>query len=138
MSQGAELGGWALFVKDGRAHYVHNVLRIEYPELISAGLLPIGEETAIRLEYEPLEQGWGRAALLVDGTTVATHERMRIAPMGYSMVQEGFAVGRNWATPVSSSHYEGEFAFTGALRVVELETDPESQVWTPRGEWSMV
>ena len=134
--QGAELGGWALFVKDGRVRYVHNVLRIEFAEVASVDPLPVGREIAIRVEYEPIEQGWGRVRLLIDGAEVGVNERMRIAPMGYSMVQEGFVVGRGWGPPVAYNDYEGAFPFTGSLRVVELETDFDSQVWTPRGEWS--
>lgn len=134
--QGAELGGWTLFVKDGRINYVHNVLKIEFSELTGSEPLPIGREVAVRLEYEPTEQGWGRARLLVDGDEVAAANRFRIAPMGYSMVQEGFQIGRSWGTPVAYEHYDGQFPFSGTLRVVELETDPSSQIWTPRAEWS--
>jgi arylsulfatase len=134
--QGAELGGWTLFVQDGRPRYVHNVLRIEFTEVAGTDPLPVGREVAVRMEYEPIEQGWGRARMLVDGAEVGVNERMRIAPMGYSMVQEGFAVGRGWGPPVAYADYEGEFPFTGTLRCVELETDPSSQVWTPRAEWS--
>ena len=134
--QGAELGGWSLFVQGGRPRYVHNVLRIEFTGVAGAEPLPVGREVAVRLEYEPIEQGWGRARLLVDGEEVGVNERMRITPMGYSMVQEGFAIGRGWGPPVAYEDYEGEFAFTGSLRCVELETEPDSQVWTPRPEWS--
>ena len=52
------------------------------------------------------------------------------------MVQEGFSVGRGWGPAVAYEHYEGAYPFTGELRVIELETDPASQVWTPRPEWS--
>jgi len=88
------------------------------------------------VDYEPIEQGWGRARLFVDGVEVGVNERMRITPMGYSMVQEGFSVGRAWGPSVVPSEYEGAFPFPGTLRVLELETDFESQVWTPRAEWS--
>ncbi len=136
VSQGGELAGWALFVKQGTARYVHNVLRIEFTEVSSTDPLPVGREIAVRIEYEPIEQGWGRARLLIDGDEVGRNERMRITPMGYSMVQEGFAIGRGWGPPVAYEDYEGAFPFTGSLRVVELETDFDSQVWTPREEWS--
>ena len=65
--QGAQLAGWSLFVQDGCARYMHNVLRIECTELVSPEPLPVGREIAIRVEYEPIEQGWGRARLMVDG-----------------------------------------------------------------------
>jgi arylsulfatase len=133
--QGGELAGWTLFVQNDRAHYLHNVLKIEFSQLVSAESLPTGREIALSVEYEPIEQGWGRARMLVDGEVVATNERMRITPMGYSMVQEGFAVGRSWGTPIAYEHYEGAYDFTGDLRVIELRTDPSRQVWTPRAEW---
>ena len=136
VSQGGNLAGWVFFVKDGRPRYVHNVLQIEFSELASPAPLPVGHEVALRMEYEPIEQGWGHARLLVDGVEVGLNERMRITPMGYSMVQEGFAVGRAWGPSVVPSEYEGTFPFTGSLRVVELETDFDSQIWTPRAEWA--
>ena len=137
-SQGAELGGWVLFLQNGRPRYVNNVLRMEFTEVAGAEPLPVGREVAVRVEYEPIEQGWGTARLLVDGEEVGRNERMRIAPMGFSMVQEGFCVGESWGPPVAYEDYEGAFPFTGSLRCVELETDPDSQVWTPRREWKKV
>ena len=133
--QGGELAGWSLFVQNGRAHYVHNVLKIEMSELVSADPLPTGQPIEVRVDYQPIEQGWGRAVMSVNGAIVATNERMRITPMGYSMVQEGFAIGKSWGTPVAYEHYQGTFEFTGDLRVVELRTDPAGQVWTPRPDW---
>ncbi|MGB1504968.1 MAG: arylsulfatase [Acidimicrobiales bacterium] len=133
--QGGELAGWSLFVQGGRPHYVHNVLKMEMHEL-QGPTLPVGRECEVRVEYHPTEQGWGTATLLVDGVVVDSSDRFRITPMGYSMVQEGFCVGRSWGTPVAYEHYRGAFAFTGDIRVVELRTDPASQVWTPRPQWS--
>ena len=135
--QGGELAGWTLFVQGRRAHYIHNVLKMEFSRLVSADVLPIGREISIAVEYKPIEQGWGRGRMFVDGTEVASNDRMRITPMGYSMVQEGFSVGRSWGTPIAYDHYDGGFDFTGALRVVELRTDPTKQLWTPRAEWTM-
>jgi hypothetical protein len=104
-------------------------------ELVSTNPLPTGQPIEIRVDYAPIEQGWGRAVMSVDGAVVATNDRMRITPMGYSMVQEGFAIGKSWGTPVAYEHYQGAYEFTGDLRVVELRTDPTSQVWTPRPDW---
>lgn len=135
VSHGAELAGWVLFVKNARPHYVHNVLKMEMHELVGDPL-PVGRQCEVRVEYTPTEQGWGTAALVVDGEVVASNERFRITPMGYSMVQEGFCIGRSWGTPVAPEYYRDEFPFNGDLHVVELRTDPASQVWTPRPEWS--
>ena len=135
VSQGGELAGWALFVQDGRPHYVHNVLKMEMHQLVGP-VLATRREVEIRVEYTPVEQGWGTVRLLVDGEVVDSSDRFRITPMGYSMVQEGFCIGRSWGTPVAYEHYRGDYPFTGEIRVVELRTDPASQVWTPRAEWS--
>jgi len=137
VSQGGELAGWVLFVKDGRAYYVHNVLKLEMTELVSAEPLPVGREIELVVRYEPIEQGWGRSTMTVDGVQVGVNERMRITPMGYSMVQEGFAIGKSWGTPVAYDRYQGSFEFTGELRTVEMRTDPSRQVWTPRPDWKM-
>jgi arylsulfatase len=137
VSQGGELAGWVLFVQNRRAHYVHNVLKIEMTEVVSAEPLPTGREIELAVIYEPIEQGWGRATMTLDGVKVGVNERMRITPMGYSMVQEGFAVGKSWGTPVAFDRYQGTYEFTGDLRVVEMSTDPLRQVWTPRSEWKM-
>jgi arylsulfatase A-like enzyme len=134
--QGAELGGWALFVQNGHVRYVHNVLQIEFTEVQTSAPLPVGREVEIRMEFEPIEQGWGRARLVIDGQEAGVNERMRIAPMGYSMVQEGLAVGRGWGPAVAYDDYEGAFPFTGSLRCVDLTTDVDSQIFTPRAEWS--
>jgi arylsulfatase A-like enzyme len=134
--QGAELGGWAMFVQNGRVRYVHNVLQIEFTEVQTLAPLPVGQEVEIRMEFEPIEQGFGRARLVIDGQEAGVNERMRIAPMGYSMVQEGFAVGRGWGPAVAYDDYEGAFPFTGSLRCVDLATDVDSQIFTPRSEWS--
>ena len=106
-------------------------------EVVSAEPLPTGREIELAVVYEPIEQGWGRATMTVDGVEVGVNERMRITPMGYSMVQEGFAVGKSWGTPVAFDRYQGVYEFTGDLRVVEMRTDPSRQVWTPRPEWKM-
>ncbi|MEM1335631.1 MAG: sulfatase-like hydrolase/transferase, partial [Actinomycetota bacterium] len=135
-SQGGELAGWVLFVQDGRAHYVHNVLKMEFHELVSPDPVPVGRPVAIEVRYHPTEQGWGTAELPVDGVEVASSDRFRITPRGYSMVQEGFVIGRSWGTPVAYEHYRDAYPFTGELRMVEMRTDPSSQVWTPRPRWS--
>lgn len=53
---------------------------------------------------------------------------MPTAPSGYSMQQEGLQVGRSWRPPVSKQHQFGAYAFTGEMQVVEMRTDPSSQL----------
>lgn len=128
VGQGSDLSGWALFVQDGRGVYVSNCVQVEVQELRTASPLPIGREFSLRFEYEPLDIGYGKVRLRVDGEIVATAERVRTAPMGYSNALEGLQIGRSWATPISYEHYRGAYPFTGRLRLLELETDPATQI----------
>jgi len=53
---GGEFGGWTLFLKDGRFHYVHNYLKTKEDKLSSLQTLPpVGTDWAStsRLEKNP-------------------------------------------------------------------------------------
>lgn len=127
VSHGANLGGWALLVDGGRAVYLNNHLRLTTTELTTPRL-PVGRELELRYEWVPIEAGLGTARLVVDGDVVAEASDVPSNPRGYSMVQEGLCIGRAWGPSVSHAHYDGSFAFTGDLRVVELRTDPARQI----------
>jgi len=127
VGQGSELSGWALLVREGAAAYVSNCVQVAMGEL-HYGPLPVGREFSLGIEVEPVEIGVGRVRMLLDGQVVASAERIRCAPMGYSNVIEGLQVGRCWGTPIAPQHYRGEFPFTGTIRMVELRTDPASQL----------
>ena len=133
VSHGGSLAGWALYVRDRRATYLNNNLKLSLCAL-STDRLPVGEELSLRYEWEPLEPGLGNVRLLLDERVVASADRVRSAPRGYSMVQEGLSVGRAWGPSVDDRHYHGGFEFTGTLSVVEMRTDPSRQVaLTDRG-----
>jgi len=135
--EGAMTGGWSLFVHGGRAHYVHNGLRITTAVLSTPEPLPQGR-CELRFEFEPLtvpkppesrqeleafsaELPRGRGRLLLNGIEVARNDDIRTAPLMYSFVVEGFQIGRNWGSPVAYAHYLGAFPFTGRLHRVEVE-----------------
>ena len=127
VSHGANLAGWALYVRDGQVVYLNNRLKLDYTEILS-GPIPTGGEVALRYEWEPLAPGLGNVRLLVDDELVASADDVPSNPRGYSMVQEGFSVGRSWGPPVAEDAYHGPFEFTGDISVVELRTDPTRQI----------
>ncbi len=127
VSQGANLGGWALCVIGGKALYINNYLQLS-TFVAETDPLPVGRRLALRAGWEPLEPGVGTLTLHLDGTEVCREERVPSAPRGYSMVQEGLCVGRSWGPSVSSRHYSGRFEFTGQIHVVELVSDPAAQL----------
>ena len=94
----------------------------------SSSALPVGREFLLEYAYEPLAVGRAKVRLLVDGLEVARLDDMPTAPRGYSMQQEGLQVGRSWGPSVSKQHYRGAYAFTGEMQVVEMRTDPSSQL----------
>ena len=128
VGQGSELSGWALFVQDGHGVYVNNCVKLHVSELRTSVALPVGREFSLGYEYQPVDIGFANVRLLVDGQVVAIGERVPAAPMGYSNVIEGLQVGRCWSTPIAYAHFRDSFPFTGSLRVVELRSDPASQL----------
>jgi arylsulfatase len=130
VSHGANLAGWALYVRDRRVTYLNNHLKLDLAELTTPEL-PVGREVAVRYEWEPVVAGVGHVRLFVDGDLAAGADDVKSARRGYSMVQEGLSIGRSWGPPVSEQHYHGAFDFTGTLRVVELRTDPSRQAALP-------
>lgn len=127
VSHGGSLAGWALYAGDRRVTYINNNLKLSLFEL-STGELPIGQEVAVRYEWDPTAFGVGTVRLFVDDQPAASADDVATAPRGYSMVQEGLSIGRAWGPPVSEAHYHGAFEFTGTIRVVEMRTDPTRQV----------
>ncbi|MDH4479594.1 MAG: arylsulfatase [Rhodoferax sp.] len=119
VSIGGNLGGWAFYLKDGRAHYTHNNLKITY-HTVSSKLLTSATKT-LAFEFVPTAVGQGTIQLYVnDEAQLMAPEQIHTAPNTYSMVQEGLQIGRQWGHSVDHTEYHGSFAFTGSLERVEL------------------
>jgi arylsulfatase len=123
VSHGGGLAGWVLYACDGGVTYANNRLKLSEFLLSTPDPLPVGEETAVRYDWEPTAVGEGTVRLWVNDVIVAQAHGVPTAPMGYSMVQEGLCVGRSWGPPVAPSLYHGRAEFTGVIRVVEMRTD---------------
>ncbi len=147
ITEGSAFGGWSLFLKDGRAYYVHNCLRKTMHELVSTLPVPDGDVT-LTFEFEPTgsesgaplnisrprndlvfapgEPASGTGRLWINGVACGELARILTAPIMYSFVAEGFQIGRSWGTPAAYRHYEDDFEFTGKIYDVTLELGPES------------
>lgn len=117
-SVGGAQGGWALFVQDGCAHYVHNFLRIRCHK-VSSSALPVGR-TEVSFVFEPTGKGLGTVQLFVNGASQGSPQAVETAPIVYSAVQDGLQIGRQWGPPVAYDDYHGSFAFTGRIERVDL------------------
>jgi arylsulfatase len=138
LSQGSGVGGWSMYLSEGRLHFAHNyvgraVYRVIAPEQVPAG------RHQLRLEFEPTGEPDfpkgrgvpGRAQLYVDGTLVAQEDFPITIPI---MINPGPLVcGYNHGSPVSPD-YQTPFRFTGVLHTVtvdlsgELITDSEAEM----------
>lgn len=114
-AHGSRFGGHALFLQDGKLHYVYNFLGIP-PEqsFVSEPLTPgphaLGMEF-IREGAGPYKESVGTTNLYVDDQIVATGE-MRAQVGKFTLCGDGLCVGFDSADAVSRS-YKAPFTFTG-------------------------
>lgn len=138
LCQGANTGGFTLYLRDQRLHYAHNYLsrsvhRVSAPEPLTEG------RHQLRFEFEPtggpdFAQGKGapgRAQLYVDGELVAQADVPVTVPVIFN--PGGMACGANPGSPIVAE-YKAPFRFTGVLRSVtvdlsgDLITDSEAEM----------
>ena len=136
--QGTAAGGYSLYVKDGRLHYVHNYVARQRFSVSSPDPLPAGRHE-LRFEFEPTGQpdmphGKGvpaRLQLYVDGALVASADAPYTTPFMFN--PGGVSCGHNPGSPVTPE-YTSPFKFTGRLEKVvvdvsgELIVDPEAEL----------
>jgi arylsulfatase len=138
LSQGTAAGGYSLYCKAGKLHYVHNYVGRALYGVASEAELPTGRHE-IRFEFEPtgepdLKAGKGtpgRMQLYVDGALVANAEAPVTTPF---LIHPGaLTCGANPGSPVTPD-YVSPFKFTGTLHEVtvdvggELIHDPEAEL----------
>ncbi len=121
---GGGSGGYSLFVRDGRLVYENNFFARQRDVIRSNEPLPIGPVSAV-FEYVQEGKGWGdggSATLSVNGKTVGQATFAHVVPVRFSAT-ETFDVGEDRGAPVSDQ-YKGPFKFTGDLKQVVIEIDP--------------
>lgn len=124
-SFGGEFGGWSLFLKDGRLHYVHNYLKIAEYAVASTGPVPAGKHE-LSVHFMPTgtnlkpDYFTGDVVLAVDGKKVGELKNIKSGGQYSSMTGYGLVIGRNIGTAVSHV-YKTPFAFTGTLEKVNVQ-----------------
>lgn len=117
---GSASGGYTLFVKDAKLHYVHNYVGAQEFHVQSNDTVPEGKVT-LRYQFEPtgkpdIAKGKGapgRAQLYINDKPVGQAELPVTVPLLIGL-GGGLAVGRNPGSPVSQL-YRPPFAFTGTI-----------------------
>lgn len=122
IAQGGRFGGWSLYMKDGCARFVYNVLGIHHFPTDAGEPLPQGKHQ-VRMEFAydggGLAKG-GNVTLYYDGRPVGTGR----VPVTQAMVfsaDETTDIGYESGTPVSADYTSHGSKFTGKLHWVQLD-----------------
>jgi arylsulfatase len=109
-------GGHALYVKDGRLHYVYNWLGERVQTISSPDPIPTGTHV-LTAEFEKTGDeadtgsATGTLTLYVDTDSVASGDLVT-QPGNFSLTGDGLCVGRDSSSPVTAD-YSAPFEFAG-------------------------
>lgn len=122
LAMGSRFGGYSLFVKDRRLHYVHNYVGVEEYRITSTEDVPAGI-TSLRYVFNfdggaPGSGGTGE--LYFNGRQVGEGRIPRTVPIAFTLAGEGLCCGWDNGEPVSAE-YESPFRFTGQIRRVIVD-----------------
>jgi hypothetical protein len=121
IAQGSLLGGWSLYVKNGRLGYVHNFVGLEERRVTAGAALAPGARV-LEMRFTKTAEHRGTLELVVDGAVVGRGEVPRFTTTRFSITGAGLTCGRGWGLPVTDD-YRGAFPFTGRIRRVVVEVD---------------
>jgi arylsulfatase len=125
VAAGGNVGGYALFVKDGKLSYEYNYFTVERFRIASEDKLTPGKH-AIRFEFKYDGGGVGKGGtgtLLVDDKEVAKG-RIEKTILGRFSADETFDTGEDTGSPVSG-RYKAPFRFGGTIKRIEIDLAPK-------------
>ncbi len=122
VTQGGMVGGYGLYVREGKPNFVYNYLALERPTITGNDRLPTGKvKLEVDFDYHgaPGETGKGATvSMKVNGAEVAREELEKTIPIQISL-GEGLDVGMDVGSAVDFT-YTPPFAFTGAIERVTV------------------
>jgi arylsulfatase len=123
VTHGGLVGGYGLYVRNGKPTFVYNYLELERPTLTADSPLPTGKvKLVIDFNYEGNGDERGKPATVtmsVNGREVADGRLARTIPLQISL-GEGMDIGMDVGSPVDFT-YKLPFAFTGEIEKVTME-----------------
>jgi len=127
ITQGGSVGGWSLYVHEGRLRYCYNFFGIEYYIVTADKPLPSGRHQ-VRMEFhydgDGLAKG-GDVTLYYDGDAVGNGRVEQTEPMAYS-ADEACDVGADSGSPASPDYGPTGNTFTGEINWVQIDIGGES------------
>jgi arylsulfatase len=127
IAQGGKFGGWAFYLKQGRAKFVYNVLGMqEFIIGATADLTPGRHQVRAEFAYDGggLAKG-GTVTLFYDGASVGTGRVDVTQPLIFS-ADETTDIGNDYGMPVSTD-YAGASRFNGRIDVVQIDVGDDDQ-----------
>ncbi len=131
-AHGSRFGGHALYVKDGRLHYVYNFVGITEQKISSSNSVPTGASTLSAIFTKdgenPPHVANGTLAIYINDEKVG-EGKIKTQPGKFSVAGEGLNVGRDGGEPVTPD-YPGEYpwAFTGTVKQVVVDVSGELNI----------
>jgi arylsulfatase len=130
-SHGGSDGGYSLYMKDGKLHYIHNYVASEYFHIESVEEVPAGRHQ-LRFEFEvtgkpDIAAGKGvpgRAQLYVDGKLAGHTDFPYTTPLTFGVAGGALECGRDSGAPVTPE-YAPPFEFTGTIDSVTVDVSGE-------------
>lgn len=121
-THGGLTGGYGLYIQNGKAHFVYNMLAIDRTTISSTDL-PSGKVTLqANVNYEGKPGEFGKAAsvtLMANGTKVGEGRLAKTVPLQFSL-GEGGDVGTDSGSAVDFN-YKLPFTFNGKIEKVTID-----------------
>jgi arylsulfatase A-like enzyme len=121
VAQGANIGGWSLYVHDGKLKYCYNLGGIQQFFVEATSPLPAGDHQ-VRMEFAYAGGGLGKGGkvtLYLDGKQIGEGDIPATLAMIFS-ADDGLDVGEDAGSPVSPDYGQRGNAFTGHVKGVQL------------------
>jgi len=128
IAQGGSIGGWSLYLKDGRPKYCYNLLGIHHFFVEGESAVPPGKHQ-VRLEFAYDGGGLGKGGavtLRVDGDKAGEGRVDATAAMIFS-ADDTCDVGREGGALVSPDYGAHDNAFTGEVSWVQIDLDEDAE-----------
>ena len=131
-AHGSRFGGHAIYMKDGKMHYIYNWLGDIKQQVISNKAVPTGASTLSAIftkEGEnPPHVSNGTLAIYINDEKVG-EMKMMTQPGKFSIAGEGLNVGRDGGEPVTGD-YPGEYPwpFTGTVKRVVVDVSEQGGI----------
>ncbi len=121
IAQGANIGGWSLYAKNGKLKYCYNFGGFEHYYVEATTRIPAGEHQ-VRMEFAYAGGGLGKGGhvtLYTDGAKVGEGDIPATLAMLFS-ADDGCDVGEDTGAPVAGDYGAHGNAFNGRVKGVQL------------------